>query len=123
MWWHGWNRELDFNEIAGSLICGHLIECSAYVTGGYYSGFKDLMDECENCGFPIAEIFADGSCIIGKEPNTGGAVREKDTSLPRQLRSLQELTHLLGHCWHRLVTATLRNPGPALLWFRCLRQS
>jgi hypothetical protein len=33
MWWHGWDREKDFDQIAGSLICGHLIECAAYVTG------------------------------------------------------------------------------------------
>lgn len=43
--------------------------------GGYYSGFKRLMDKCENLGFPIAELNADGSCIITKEENgTGGEV-------------------------------------------------
>jgi hypothetical protein len=33
MWWHGWDREKDFDQIAGSLVCGHLVECAAYVTG------------------------------------------------------------------------------------------
>ncbi|KAJ2904557.1 hypothetical protein MKZ38_007756 [Zalerion maritima] len=74
MWWHGWDREVDLDQIAGSLICGHLIECSSYVVGGYYSGFKALMDGCENLGFPIAEVAADGSCVITKEKNTGGEV-------------------------------------------------
>ena len=74
MWWHGWNRDKDFDQIAGSLIAGHLIECSSYVCGGYYSGFKDLFDGCENVGFPIAEVFADGTCAIVKEPNTGGEI-------------------------------------------------
>lgn len=74
MWWHGWNRDQDFDQIAGSLICGHLIECAAYVCGGYFSGFKRLMDGCTNLGFPIAELFADGSCAINKEPDTGGEV-------------------------------------------------
>ncbi|KXL44419.1 hypothetical protein M433DRAFT_155056 [Acidomyces richmondensis BFW] len=72
MWWHGWNRETDFDRMAGSLIAGHLIECSSYVCGGYYSGFKDLFDGCENIGFPIAEVNADGSFFMEKEPNTGG---------------------------------------------------
>ncbi|TKA75002.1 hypothetical protein B0A55_02645 [Friedmanniomyces simplex] len=72
MWWHGWNRESDFDRIAGSLMAGHLIECSSYVCGGYYSGFKDLFDGCENVGFPIAEIHMDGSFYMEKEPNTGG---------------------------------------------------
>ncbi|KAF2014504.1 DUF1446-domain-containing protein [Aaosphaeria arxii CBS 175.79] len=74
MWWHGWNRDKDFDQIAGSLICGHLIECAAYVCGGYFSGFKSLMDGCTNLGFPIAELYADGSCAINKEPDTGGEV-------------------------------------------------
>ncbi|CAK7231960.1 hypothetical protein SCUCBS95973_008100 [Sporothrix curviconia] len=73
MWWHGWDRGTDFDEIAGSLVCGHLIECAAYVTGGYFSGFKRLLDKCENLGFPIAELAHDGSCVITKEQNnTGG---------------------------------------------------
>ncbi|KAK1050512.1 hypothetical protein LTS16_003009 [Friedmanniomyces endolithicus] len=72
MWWHGWNREKDFDQIASSLMAGHLIECSSYVCGGYYSGFKDLFDGCENVGFPIAEIHIDGSFYMEKEANTGG---------------------------------------------------
>ena len=72
MWWHGWDREKDFDQIAGSLIAGHLIECSSYVCGGYYSGFKNLFDGCENLGFPIAEIQADGKFYMEKEPGTGG---------------------------------------------------
>jgi len=74
MWYHGWDRDSDFDQIAGSLVAGHLIECSSYVSGGYYSGFKDLFDGCENLGFPIAEVYADGSCLIEKEPNTGGEI-------------------------------------------------
>jgi hypothetical protein len=74
MYSHGWDRNKDFDQIASSLIAGHLIECSSYVCGGYYSGFKDLMDGCENVGFPIVEIFADGSSILTKEANTGGEV-------------------------------------------------
>ncbi|KAK5017435.1 hypothetical protein LTR16_001842 [Cryomyces antarcticus] len=74
MWWHGWNRDSDLDQIAGSLVPGHLIECSSYVCGGYYSGFKDLFDGCENVGFPIAEVYSDGSCAIEKEPDTGGEI-------------------------------------------------
>lgn len=74
MWWHNWQRD-DFNQLAGSLICGHLIECAAYVCGGYFSGFKRLYDGWENFGFPIAEVDAFGDCIITKEPGTGGEVQ------------------------------------------------
>ncbi|KAK5717021.1 hypothetical protein LTR17_016163 [Elasticomyces elasticus] len=74
MWWHGWDRESDFDRVAGALMAGHLIECSSYVCGGYYSGFKDLFDGCENVGFPIAQIERDGSFYMEKEANTGGEI-------------------------------------------------
>ncbi|KAF2451833.1 DUF1446-domain-containing protein [Karstenula rhodostoma CBS 690.94] len=74
-WWHGWRND-DWDALAGALIAGHLIECSAFITGGYYSGFKDLVKSRKhlNLGFPIAEVEASGECIIAKEPNTGGVV-------------------------------------------------
>ena len=72
MWWHKWDRETQLDEIASSLVAGHLIECSTYVCGGYYSSFKDLFDGCEDIGFPIASINADGTFLLEKEPNTGG---------------------------------------------------
>lgn len=72
-WWHGWSRT-DFDSLAGALVAGHLIECSAYITGGYYAGFKKLMDGCENLGFPIASIEADGTVVLTKEANTGGEI-------------------------------------------------
>ncbi|KAJ2904383.1 DUF1446-domain-containing protein [Zalerion maritima] len=74
-WWHGWGRE-QFDELAGALVAGHLIECSCYVTGGYYSGFRDLMNDGRhiNMGFPIAEVDYKGECDLVKEKDTGGCV-------------------------------------------------
>ncbi|KAH7129382.1 hypothetical protein B0J13DRAFT_136948 [Dactylonectria estremocensis] len=74
-WWHNWSPDM-LDELAGALIAGHLIECSAYVTGGYYSGFKDFIQSKKhiNMGFPIAEVDHKGECVIVKEKNTGGAV-------------------------------------------------
>lgn len=70
-WWHGWERS-DLDALAGSLMAGHLIECSSYATGGYFSGFKNLMDGAENLGFPIAAIDRSGEIVLTKEANTGG---------------------------------------------------
>lgn len=41
-WWHEWKND-QFDELAGALVAGHLIECGSYVTGGFYSEFKDLI--------------------------------------------------------------------------------
>ncbi|KAK6366872.1 hypothetical protein LTS17_010423 [Exophiala oligosperma] len=74
MWWHDWKTD-QFTELAHALVAGHLIECSNYVTGGYYSGFKkEVLPACTDMGFPIAEIDACGEFIITKEKNSQGIV-------------------------------------------------
>ena len=72
-WWHDWRND-QFDELAGALVAGHLIECSSYVCGGYYSMFKDLIKTGKhvNMGFPIAEVEHDGTFNIAKEKNSGG---------------------------------------------------
>ena len=57
-------------------MTGHLLECSAYVCGGYCSDFKDVMKKGLhiNMGFPIAAIDHKGSSIMYKESNTGGVI-------------------------------------------------
>jgi hypothetical protein len=37
-WWHGW-PESAYDELAGALVAGHLIECSTYVTGANFAEF------------------------------------------------------------------------------------
>lgn len=70
----GW-AENDWDRLARATIAGHLLECGAQVTGGYFAdpGFKDAPN-LHNVGFPIAEIAADGSFVITKAENTGGLV-------------------------------------------------
>lgn len=70
----GWGRE-DWDQLAGGTMAGHLLECGAQVTGGYFAdpGLKDVPD-LAHVGYPIVEIFPDGSCIVGKAANTGGLV-------------------------------------------------
>ena len=54
-------------------MAGHLIECGTQVSGGNYSFFSEV-DQSRLPGMPFADIAVDGSCIIGKAPDTGGAV-------------------------------------------------
>lgn len=72
--WHSWS-DTDYDPLAGALVAGHLIECSAYVTGGNFSGFTEHdLETFMDPGFPIAEIEADGTCIITKHDKTGGLI-------------------------------------------------
>jgi hypothetical protein len=71
-WHHRWARD-DWDELAGAVVAGHVIECSAQATGGNYSFFTDVPG-MERLGFPWAEVAADGSSVIGKHDGTGGVV-------------------------------------------------
>lgn len=72
----GWRAD-DWDRIARATMAGHLLECGAQVSGGYYAdpGFKDVPGLAQ-VGFPIAEIDADGGCVVGKAEGTGGCVDE-----------------------------------------------
>jgi hypothetical protein len=69
----GWTRT-SYDELAGAVVAGHVIECGPQATGGNYAFFRELPSLAEPLGFPIAEIHADGSSVITKHPGTGGEV-------------------------------------------------
>lgn len=70
----GWARD-DWDRMAGATMAGHLLECGAQATGGYFAdpGRKDIPGLAD-LGYPIAEIADDGSCVLTKPPGTGGRV-------------------------------------------------
>ena len=71
-WKFGWDRT-DYDQLAGALAAGHVIECGCQATGGNYSFFKEV-PSFDNVGYPIAEIESDGNFTITKHPGTGGLV-------------------------------------------------
>ncbi|HVU89632.1 MAG TPA: acyclic terpene utilization AtuA family protein [Pirellulales bacterium] len=68
----GWSRT-DWDRLAGAVVAGHVLECGAQATGGNYAFFREVPG-LEHPGFPLAQMFADGSSIITKHPGTGGLV-------------------------------------------------
>lgn len=74
MYEFGWN-EGDYHALGIANGIGHLLECGAQITGGYFAdpGFKDI-DKPWDLAFPIAEVTNDGTAVITKLDNTGGAV-------------------------------------------------
>ena len=71
-WKYNWSRD-NYDALAGALAAGHMIECGAQATGGNYSFFQEV-PSFSKMGYPIAEIFEDGSFTITKHPGTGGLV-------------------------------------------------
>lgn len=70
----GWARD-DWTRLARATMAGHLLECGSQISGGYYAdpGVKDVPG-LATLGYPIAELDADGHCIISKAPGTGGRI-------------------------------------------------
>lgn len=70
----GWADD-DWDQLARATIAGHLLECGAQVTGGYFAdpGCKEVPD-VHNLGFPIVELASDGDFVVTKAANTGGLV-------------------------------------------------
>ncbi len=91
----GWSREA-YDELAGAVVAGHVIECGAQATGGNFSGFRALLEAGRAdrpLGFPLAEIAADGSCVVTKHPGTGGLV-SVDTVTAQLVYEIQSQRYL-----------------------------
>ncbi|OAG39144.1 hypothetical protein AYO21_06695 [Fonsecaea monophora] len=109
VFYHNWNRT-QFDQLANAFLAGHLIECSNYVCGGNFSGFRELgLDRLEDVGFPIAEISSDGSVILTKQKHSGGAVTV-DTCSAQVLYEIQgpwyfnsDVTAVLDGIWFEQV--------------------
>jgi hypothetical protein len=70
----GWDKD-DYARLGQGIVAGHLMECGAQVTGGYFAdpGYKDV-PELWRVGFPIAEVSENGDVIITKVEDAGGVV-------------------------------------------------
>ncbi|MFF5183816.1 acyclic terpene utilization AtuA family protein [Streptomyces sp. NPDC000345] len=69
----GWGPS-EYDRLAGAVVAGHVLECGAQATGGNYAFFREGARDVRRPGFPLAELYEDGSCVITKHPGTGGFV-------------------------------------------------
>lgn len=108
-WWFGWKRA-DWDMLAGASVAGHVIECGAQATGGNYS-FIEEVPSFINVGYPIAEIFKDGSFVITKHPGTGGLV-SVDTVKAQLLYEVRQPRYLTPDVVARFDTIEISQEGP-----------
>jgi hypothetical protein len=105
----GWGPE-QYDELAGAMVAGHVIECGAQATGGNFSGFRSFKPDTRSLGFPIAEIGPDGSAVITKHAGTGGVVTT-DTVTAQLVYEIGEPTYLGPDVSARLDTIELTDEG------------
>ncbi|MDE2506610.1 MAG: DUF1446 domain-containing protein [Planctomycetota bacterium] len=63
----------DWDFLASASVAGHVVECGAQATGGLWHAWDDV-ENLDDVGYPIAEVAADGSCVITKPDGSGGLV-------------------------------------------------
>lgn len=82
-----WGKD-DLSQLAHAFVAGHFIECSTYVTGGNFTGFKSLPGKSLSISFPILEIDSDGTFVITKQ-NRGDGLVSIDTCKAQLLYEIQ----------------------------------
>ena len=70
----GWAWD-DWDRLATATLAGHLLECGAQLTGGYFAdpGYKDVPNPAW-LGYPIARVDSSGGLVVSKTPGSGGTV-------------------------------------------------
>jgi hypothetical protein len=108
--WHfGWGRT-QWDRLASAYAAGHIIECGTQATGGNYA-FMHEVPSYKNLGFPIAEMFADGSFVVTKHPGTGGLV-STGTVTAQLLYEISAPAYLTPDVTVRFDTLSLAQEGP-----------
>lgn len=105
----GWGRT-DYNRLAGAVVAGHVIECGTQATGGNFSFFTEVKD-LTYPGFPLAEVYDDGSSVITKHPGTGGQV-SVDTVTAQLLYEITGARYANPDVTARMDSITLSSDGP-----------
>lgn len=108
----GWTPT-QYDALAGAVVAGHVLECGTQATGGNFSGFRDLPagSLSRPLGFPVAELAADGSFVVTKHDDTGGAVTV-DTVTAQLVYEIQSNRYLGPDVTTDLDSIRLEQAGP-----------
>jgi hypothetical protein len=106
----GWGTG-DHDRLAGAVVAGHVLECGTQATGGNFSGFRTLPRDGRPLGFPLAELEQDGSFVVTKHDDTGGAVTV-DTVTAQLVYEIQSTRYLGPDVTTHLDSIALEQEGP-----------
>ncbi|WP_332744950.1 acyclic terpene utilization AtuA family protein [Hydrogenophaga sp.] len=108
----GWRMD-DWDRLARATMAGHLLECGAQVSGGYFAdpGYKDVPG-LASLGYPIAEIEDSGNCTITKPAGTGGRIDERTVKEQLLYELHDPAAYLTPDVVADITTARVRQDGP-----------
>lgn len=107
----GWRMD-DWDRLARATMAGHLLECGAQVSGGYFAdpGYKDVPG-LATLGYPIAEIEESGNCTITKPAGTGGCITERTVKEQLLYELHDPAAYLTPDVVADITTARVRQDG------------
>ncbi|MGW0814279.1 acyclic terpene utilization AtuA family protein [Streptomyces viridiviolaceus] len=108
----GW-APTEYDRLAGAVVAGHVLECGTQATGGNYAFFREHRGgrDLRHPGFPLAELHADGTCVITKHDGTGGLV-DTGTVTAQLLYETAGARYAGPDVTARLDTVRLTQDGP-----------
>ncbi|HET8560371.1 MAG TPA: acyclic terpene utilization AtuA family protein [Marmoricola sp.] len=121
VWRYGWDRS-SYDELAGAVVAGHVIECGTQATGGNFSGFLELPRDARPLGFPLVEVEPDGAAVVTRHAGTGGLV-SVDTVTAQLMYEVQSTTYLNPDVSVDLTSIALADDGPDRVRIRGVRGS
>jgi hypothetical protein len=109
----GWKFTDEYWDRIGLGVCvGHLLECSSWSAGTCSNLWEEIDYPKGNPGFPIAEMYENGDCIVTKTDTSGGLV--KDLTLKEHLvyEVHDPKNYIMPDGICDLTQITLENIGP-----------
>ncbi|KAJ3322519.1 hypothetical protein HDU76_013851 [Blyttiomyces sp. JEL0837] len=114
----GWSPT-SWDQLASASLAGHIIECGCHATGGNFTDWKlSAFSEnggWTNMGYPIVEVFKDGSFNVSKPPRTGGLVSVGTVTEQMVYEVLDPGSYLLPDVTLDLRYVQLKQLGPNLV--------
>lgn len=114
----GWSED-DWSRLGRAVMVGHLLECGAQLTGGYFAdpGYKDV-PELDRVGYPIARVDSDGNCVVGKADGTGGTVNTHTVTEQLLYEVHDPTAYITPDAIADISNAELEQVGPDLVAMR-----
>ena len=107
----GWATD-DWATLGMATAVAHAVECGGQATGGLYAGGWQDVPGLEELGYPIAEVYEDGTAVITKTPGSGGRVDVGTVSEQMVYEILDPGNYLTADVTADFTGLTLEQVGP-----------
>lgn len=116
---YGWAWD-DWDRLAGGIVAGHLLECTAQVVGGNSLGVMERIDarDLNKLGYPIADVEANGDFILTKTPDSAGIVSHETVKEQLLYEVHDPANYITPDVVADFTTLSLEDMGDNRVWVR-----